>query len=125
MDPISAVIIAAISAIGTAVGKEAVLDAYKGIKNRIKAKFGQENQVSKAIAEVEADPGSKGKQMVLVEQMAKAKVDQDKEIIKAAEVLMVQLKNIPEGEKHIMNVQGKFIAQADRGGTASITINKG
>jgi hypothetical protein len=47
------------------------------VKKAIKTKLGQENKVSKAIAEFEANPESKGRLMVLDETMQQEAVDQD------------------------------------------------
>lgn len=129
MDPITTTIITAIAggaASGTTdVTKKAIMDAYNTIKEVIKSKFGAENKVSRAITELEDNPESKGQQMVLTEQVVKAKAHQDSDIVTAAEYLMEKIKQMPGGEQHIMNAQGKIIAQADRGSSASITINKG
>ena len=129
MDPISTTIIAAVAA-GAASGtkdiaKKGIVDAYQAIKKIIQSKFGVENKVSSAITNLENDPESKGQQMVLTEQVVKAKAHQDADIVRIAEDLMKKIKQMPGEDQHIMNAQGKFIAQADRGSSASITINKG
>lgn len=129
MDPISTTIIAAVAAGATSgatdVAKKGIVDAYQAIKKVIQSKFGAENTVSRAITDLESDPESKGRQMVLTEQVVKAKADQDTDIVRVAEDLMEKIKQMSGGEQHIMNAQGKNIAQADRGGTASVIINKG
>ena len=129
MDPISTTIIAAVAA-GAASGtkdiaKKGIVDAYQAIKKIIQSKFGVENKVSSAITNLENDPESKGQQMVLTEQVVKAKAHQDADIVRIAEDLMKKIKQMPGEDQHIMNAQGKIIAQADRGSSASITINKG
>jgi hypothetical protein len=125
MEPISTTIIAAISAIGSIVGKKAVEDAYKGLKDLIWKKFGRDSKVSRAIDELEEEPDSKAQQQLLIERMAKTDADRDQKIIQAANALMEQLKKTPSGEKHIMYAKGTGIAQADRGATATVTIKKG
>ncbi len=125
MDPITTAIVAAVTAGVTDIGKNAFTDVYKGLKGLIKSKFGKNNKVSKAIADLEDNRESKGRQMVLAENMAMEKIDQDSDLISAAEQLMEILKQQPGGEQHIMNARGKFIVQADRGSSASINIKKG
>jgi hypothetical protein len=52
-----------------------------------------------------------------------AKADQDPDIRQAAQALLDQMKAVPGGEQHVQNAIGTGIAQADRGSTASVTIN--
>lgn len=129
MDPISTAIIAAVTAgVTTGItdaGKTAVKDAYNGLKDLIKKKFGQDSKISRAIGELEEEPDSKAQQQLLIERMAKIDVDQDQNIVQAAQELMKQLKKAPDGEKHIMYAKGTGIAIVNRGGTATVTINKG
>lgn len=128
MDPISTAIIAAVAAgavsDATDVAKKGIVDAYKAIKKVIQSKFGAENKVTKAITELENAPKSQGQQMVLTEQVAKVKADQDADIVSVAENLLEKIKQVPGAGQHIMNAQGNYIAQADRGSTASVTNNK-
>jgi hypothetical protein len=49
--------------------------------------------------------------------------DEKQDILKLAQALLEILKNQPDGASHIQNAQGNYIAQADRGSTASVTIN--
>jgi len=109
MDPISTAIIAAVSA-GvasgmTAVGKEAILDAYKGIKSAIKAKFGKDNNISKTITDLEADPKSKGRQLLLAEHIATVEANQDPDILKVAQKLTEALQSTETGRKAIAKLQ--------------------
>ena len=105
MDPITAAIVAAVSAGVTTVGKQAVVDAYNGLKKIITSKFEKDNQMSKAIAEVEKNPDSKGQQMVLSEQVAATKADQDAEVLKIAQELIKALKSTKAGSKAIAKFQ--------------------
>lgn len=125
MDPITTAIVAAVTAGVTATGKKAFSDAYQGLKELIKSKLGQDSRVPEAIKGLEDNRESKGWQMVLSETMALERADQDPDILNAAEQLIKLLSQIPGGEQHIMIARGKFIAQADRGSSASININKG
>lgn len=105
MDPITTAVVAAISAGLTDVGKQAVVDAYNGLKKIIISKFGKDNQVSKAIAEVEKNPESKGQQLVLSEQIASTKADQDAEVVKIAQQLIEALKSTEDGREAIAKYQ--------------------
>ena len=128
MDPISTTIIAAVTAGVTSgitdAGKKAMVDSYNVLKDLIKKKIGRDSKVSKAIHELEEEPDSDAQQKLLIERMAKTDVDQDQKIVQAAHELMEQLKKAPDGEKYIMYAKGTGIAQADRGGSATVTINK-
>lgn len=109
MDPITTVLVAAVSA-GvtqgvTAAGKKAVVDAYNGLKKIISSKFGKESQVSKAIAELEKEPDSKGRQTILLEQVTATKVDQDPEILEIAHELNEALMSTEAGRTAIAKYQ--------------------
>jgi len=59
------------------------------------------------------------------EALAKVGANQDAELIAAAEVVMAKLNDLPQGErKHIMHAVGSYIAQADRGGTATVNVTR-
>jgi hypothetical protein len=105
MDPITTAVVAAASAGVTTVGKQAVVDAYNGLKKIIASKFEKDNQVSQTITEVEKNPDSKGQQMVLSEQVAATKADQDAEIVKIAQELIKALKSTDAGRKVIAKFQ--------------------
>jgi hypothetical protein len=105
MDPITTAIVAAVSTGVTTVGKQAVVDAYNGLKKIIASKFEKDNQVSKAIAEVEKNPNSRGQQMVLSEQVAATKADQDAEVVKMAQELIEALKSTEAGSKAVAKFQ--------------------
>lgn len=128
MDPITLAIIAAISAgvTGgvTSVGKEAIVDAYHGIKNFLKARFGNDSDVVQAIDKLETKPDSKGQRQVVEEEVLAVKAHEDPVILKAAQEMIELIKAAPGGEKHIQNAIGSYIAQADRGGTANVNVNR-
>ena len=109
MDPITAAIVAAIAAgvTGgvTSVGKETIVDAYQGIKKFLKAKFGEENKITKAIGEVEANPESKGQQLVLAENMAAQAASNEPELLKLAQDLIKALQETESGRKAVARFQ--------------------
>ena len=97
MDPLTAAIVAAVAAGGSKVATEVVPDLYRGLKALIKRKFGEQNAVSKAVDEVEADPESAGRKIVLEEKVKKAGADKDADIVAAAKKLLEQLEAQPGG----------------------------
>jgi hypothetical protein len=105
MDPITTAIVAAVSAGITDIGKKAFGDAYQGLKSLIKSKFGPDNKVSTAIAELEKNPESKGRQITLTETMAQEKADQDHELINIAEQLVQALKETDQGRLAVAKYQ--------------------
>jgi hypothetical protein len=128
MDPITTAIVAALVA-GitqgtTKVGENAISSAYEALKTVIKRKLGTDSKVTRAIQYLEEEPESEGYRAVLKEQIAKAKADQDSDILKAANLLKETISATPDGEKHIMNAVGSNIAQADRGSTSTVHVNQ-
>jgi len=119
MDPITISIIAAIAA---GVIQGGVADAYNGLKQLIKRKSAKQDMLE-AIEKLEKKPQSKARQMELQEQVEECKLDKDTEIVEAAKKLMDEMKS-SGNEKHIMQAKGNYIAQADHGSTASVTINR-
>src|SRR5690242_5650149 len=101
MDPITAAIVAALAAGATAgisdVGKQALVEAYSGLKTLLKKKFGSEGEVIKSVERLEAKPESIGRQETLKEDMASVNVDQDPELLQAAQVLLSQVRAQPQG----------------------------
>lgn len=65
MDLFSTAIMAAIAPGVTDTGKKTCADAYQGLTSLIQSKFGKDNEISKAIVNVEKDPKSEGSQVVL------------------------------------------------------------
>lgn len=127
MDPITLAIVGAITAgvVGgvTDVGKQAIVDAYQGLKALLKQKFGADSKVVKAVDDVEGTPNSKGRREVLQEEVANAHADQNADILQAAQALLKQIQAQPGGEQHIQQIIGNYNAIADRGGSASVNVN--
>ena len=97
MDPITLAIVAAVTAGVTKIGESVITDAYTGLKDLLKQKFGAASSLVKAADEIEANPESKGRPVTLNEEVVAAKADQDPEIMKAAEALLEKLKQTPSG----------------------------
>ncbi len=128
MDPITMAIVAAVAAGVTAgateVGKQAIVDAYSGLKTLLTDKFGSDSKVVAAVADFESEPDFEPNQTTLAGRVAQVKADKDPDIVAAAQALLDQLKAQPGGEQHIQTATGSYIAQADRGGTATVSVNQ-
>ncbi len=128
MDPITAAIVAALSA-GvlsglTEASKTAITDGYSKLKMLLTKKFGGESEVIHAVNEVEAKPDAAGRQAMLKAEIANAKADQDQDILLAAQALLQLIQASPEGAQHLQTATGNYIAQADRGSNASVNIGR-
>jgi len=129
MDPVTfTAIVAAISAgLGTGVskvGESALVDTYQGLKAMLQRKFANNSEVVEAVDKLEKKPDSEWPKGMLKEELEEARVDQDPEVRQAAQELFDQLKTQPGGEQHIQTAIGSYIAQADRGSTAEVNINR-
>jgi len=126
-EPVTTAILAAI-ATGAATGatetvKQAIGDAYAGLKALITSKLGSTSKAVEAVAKLEEDPASAGWKETAGKELAKAGVEQDPELVAAAEQVLAKLQELPQGERqHIMQAVGSYIAQADRGGTAKVAV---
>ena len=127
MDPITAAIVAALTAGvstgATDVGKQALVDAYNGLKTLLKKKFGSEGEVIKSVERLEAKPESTGRQETLKEDMAGVNADQDPELLQAAQELLSQVRAQPQGTSLIQNVIGNFNA-VSYSGDSTVNVNQ-
>jgi hypothetical protein len=129
VEPVTTVILAAIAAGATAgltdTAKQAIADSYAGMKALLKRKFGGESKMLEAVEKLERDPESAGWKETVGKEAAKAGANQDRELIAAAEAVLAKLKELPAGaQQHIQSAVGSYIAQADRGGTAKVNVNR-
>ena len=129
MEPVTTAILAAIAA-GAAEGitgtaKQMIGDVYNGLKTLITSKLGSTSKAVEAVTKLEEDPTSAGWKETAGKELAKAGVDQDPELVAAAQNVMAKLQKLPQGEQqHIMQANGSYIAQADRGSTATVNTGK-
>ena len=129
MEPVTTAILAAIAAGATAgmtdTAKKAIGDAYSGLKALLKRKFGGSSKVVEAVEKLEQDPELAGWKETIGKEAAKAGANQDQELIAAAEAVLAQLKELPaDAQQHIQSAIGSYIAQADRGSTAKVIVNR-
>jgi hypothetical protein len=93
MDPITAAIVAALPALAAGIVSGAVKDAYAGLKSLIPHKCGATSAVAKSVDDLEADPKSEGRAIVLSEQVKKVNAPSDAEIMAAVNKLVEALAN--------------------------------
>jgi hypothetical protein len=128
MEPVTAAILSALTAGAAAgateTGKKLVVDAYQGIKDLLSRKFGADSKVVEAVGKLEEDPESSGWKESVGKEVAKAGADRDPDLVAAAEALLDKIKALPGGEQSIQQAIGSYIAQADRGSTATVTVHR-
>jgi hypothetical protein len=91
MDPITAAIVGALPALATEMVSSAVKDAYAGLKSLMVRKFGATTAVAESVEDLEANPKSQGRAMVLSEHVEEAKATSDADIMAAVNKLVEAL----------------------------------
>jgi hypothetical protein len=124
MEPIITALVAAAAAGVTKVGEKAIVEAYTGLKDLLRRKFGAQSEVAKAVEAVEAKPDSAGRKATLSEELTAAKADQDAELVEAARKLLEQIQAQPGGAQVIQQATGSNIAQAAGGSTATVNVRQ-
>ncbi len=127
MDPVTALLTALVAGAAAGVseaGTKLVVDGYGALKAALAAKFGADSGLAGALEGLERNPGSQGRKQTLDEEIAAAKAHQDPELVELARALLEQIKSQPGGAQHIQNAVGSYIAQADRGATATVTVTR-
>ncbi|KJR41299.1 hypothetical protein MCHI_002800 [Candidatus Magnetoovum chiemensis] len=100
------------------VAKQAISDAYSGLKKRISDKFGKDNGLTKAIDSLEAKPASTARIGVVQEEAEALNAEEDGEIVAAAKnILTLVQKYQPTTTTNTINVIGD--------GNQGIGINTG
>jgi hypothetical protein len=122
MDPVTAAIIAAITAGLTKVGEQVIVDGYTALKSLLGRKFGSESKVVKAVDELEANPGSDSRKGVVKEEIAAAKADKDQELVQLAQSLLENIKAVPGGAQIVQTVTGNQNIQVAGSGN-SLNVN--
>jgi Mg/Co/Ni transporter MgtE len=121
MDPISAVVLAALvaglSAGITDVGRKAIGDGYEGLKRIIAAKYGEQGQLAQAINSLEERPESAGRQATMQEEVAEAQADHDAEVLAAVRNLEQTLSAYADERiQRMLNSEGGEQTMRGRGG---------
>ena len=105
MDPITLAIVAGYDAGGTKADDQALVDAYKLLKDLLKRKFGTGSPLAKALDEFEAQPDSPSRKAKLAWESVTAKTFQDSDVLRTATNLIDQIKAQPSGLQYIQNAQ--------------------
>ncbi len=128
MEPITTTLLSALvagAAAGvTEAGKKLVVDGYEALKAALKARFGADSELAGAVAGLEKHPDSDGRKQSLHEEIVTAKAQEDPELVELARALLDQIESQPGGAQHIQKAVGSYIAQADRGSTATVTVTR-
>lgn len=98
MDPITTALLAGIAKLA----EPAIRDAYEGLKALLKRKAGDNSPVVQAAHEVEEKPASAGRRETLQEEIKAAKVENDPELVKAANALLEEL-GATQGGQNVIN----------------------
>jgi hypothetical protein len=118
MDVVTSAVIAALSLLSEPLIK----DAYDRLKTALTKRFSKDSDLIEAVAKLEQKPDSVARRETLREEVVAAKADQDEDIVRAAEVLLDELKSQPGGQQLIQqSVTG------DRNvfsGTGDVTVHK-
>jgi hypothetical protein len=129
MDPVTIAILTAVATTvaqgaGQAVGENVVNETYAKLKQTLASKFGRSSDVVESVEALEAKPDSAGRKETLREEVVASGADRDPEVREAAQELLDAVAAQPGGEQHIQNAVGNYIAQADRGSTAEVRVNR-
>ncbi len=127
MDPISAAIIAAVSA-GLVkgagdVGQKVLIDAYERLKSSLARRFGHESDIVQAVHGLEAHPDSAGRREVVVEEVHRSGADSEEELLTTARELLARIQEVAALSSSVQQAIGSYIAQADRQSHAHVDVN--
>jgi hypothetical protein len=104
MDPVTAAIMAILSAMGSDLVKSSVKVAYDGLKAAIHRKFGEAAPLSKALEDLEANPKSEGQALVLKERVSDANATEDRDVMEALVKLVAELREANIGGEAVDNI---------------------
>ena len=119
MDPITVILTALVTGAAKVAG-DAIPDAYQGLKALIQKKFAGKPDAEMALAKHEEKP--KVWEEPLKEALVESGVDQDQEILKAAQALLDKTKEQPDGQQIItQTISNVKYAATSASGNASIS----
>lgn len=125
MDPVT-LIVTALTA-GAAAGSQSfvtdsIKDAYAGLKALIKRKFAGKASAEMVLSEHESDPETW--QAPLKKALTQEHLDQDTEILQAAQALLEQIQAQPGGKHYTQSIVGNYNAQVQGSGSASVNVTQ-
>lgn len=124
MDPLTTAIVAAASAGVADVSKSAIADAYASLKAILVSKFGSDRRVARSLEDVEEEPSSTSSGSRLGEVLNSAGATTDPDVLSALKELRAVLRMPEDSSTGGQTAIGSQIAQADRGGHASVSVNR-
>ena len=115
-------ILAAIVGALAALADPAVKDGYDALKQLLRRKLGDKSRVVRAVQNLEEEPGSEGRQLTLKEDIGKARLEHDEEVLRAARALLKKLgMRAPASTAVTQNVTGTGNIFS---GTGNVTVKK-
>jgi hypothetical protein len=112
MDPITTVIIAAV----TSLSKDVIKDSYDALKAGFKQKFGEKSDLVDAVDRLEQKPDSEARKATVKEEVETAQVNQDPAILKLAQDLHDKIIEQPGGQEIINQTQTNTVSGVTVGG---------
>jgi hypothetical protein len=127
VDPLSAAIIAAVTA-GLAKGagqvaQKVLMDGYQRLKDLLARRFGAGSDVVSAVQGLETRPDSAARRELVIEEIHRSRADADEELVVAARELLTRMQNDSTLGTTAMQAIGSYIAQADRQSHAEVNVN--
>jgi hypothetical protein len=104
MEPVTMAIMALAPLLKSDLVKTAAADAYAGVKEIIRRKWGETSSIAQAVEAVEAKPDSQGKAIVLDEELAAVGAKDDAELMAAVQKLVEAMKQEGIGGKAIEGI---------------------
>lgn len=120
MEPVTIIVsalVAGASAGITSVAEQGIKEAYNALKALIKDRFGEKRDLVSSVDLVEQTPESPGRREMLKEELSKAEVGKDAEVVRAAQELLALLQ--PKSATQQL-VADHGSAVATEGGTAQV-----
>ena len=117
MDPITTSIVAALADLS----KDVIKNSYDALKAALKKKFGEGSDLVDAVNSIEKKPDSEGRKITLQEEVDKAKVKDDPDLLHLAQVLLEKLKEQPGGHQTITQTISN-VKYAATSGTGDVSI---
>jgi hypothetical protein len=102
--------------------KKGISDGYDQLKSLLLRHHSGGNDVGDALEKLEARPESEARKHLLVEELESSGVALDPAIQEQANHLLNLVRSLPVSNTSGQIASGTGIAQADRGGSASVTI---
>ncbi len=113
MDPITAAIVAGVTAGAADVAPQAVKDAYGALKGALKRKFGADSKIVNAVNDVQEEPDYEPNQQDLAGRVKQTNAASDSELLELAKALVEALQTTTQGQqamsKYNIDVSGGHV----------------